>query len=147
MQNLNCKLANKGFFNLQIYYIEAEMKEKFWCKPTFFSQSDFLLCVYDKNVFSWGEIYEILWPNMVVKRLIGHFRYNTRRRTRSFTPAGQASYHWPVGATELSRARSNRLYIAASSETILCAVRVPSPGWKNAWRSQRMNRLRMPRSE
>ena len=49
MQNLNCKLANEGFFNLQIYYIEAEMKEKFWCKPTFFSQSDFLLCVYDKK--------------------------------------------------------------------------------------------------
>ena len=49
MQNLNCKLANKGFFNLQIYYIEAEMKETFWCKPTFFSPSDFLLCVYDKK--------------------------------------------------------------------------------------------------
>lgn len=69
------------------------MKEKFWCKPTFFRRQIFFCAYMIKNVFPWGEIYEILWPNMVVKRLIGHFRYNTRLRTRGFTPAGQASYH------------------------------------------------------
>lgn len=42
MQNLNCKAFI--IFNLQIY-IEAEMKEKFWCKPTFFRRQIFF-CVY-----------------------------------------------------------------------------------------------------